>query len=78
MTEGEQEQLLIGAEVTAFASHIDSLRQTLPMTMMLIQAFNAEAQKKLTEFEDVNCIATREEAGRRVEIPIDHYSNGSA
>jgi hypothetical protein len=74
MTEGEQEQLLIGAEVTAFASHIDSLRQTLPMTMMLIQAFNAEAQKKLTAFEDVNCIATREEAGRRVEIPIDHYS----
>jgi hypothetical protein len=64
----------MGSEILAFASHIDSLRQTLPMTMMLVQAFDKGAGDKLREFENDNCQVHDEGDTRSVTIPYEHLS----
>jgi len=70
----EYSQPTIGDEVLAFTSHIDSLRQTLPMTMMLIQAYRSNVEKRLMDFEQARCSVAVAGDKREVQIPIEHYS----
>jgi hypothetical protein len=62
----------IGDEINLFVRHIDSLRETLPMTMVLIQEVGKESSRELTAFESENCTVTIEGDMRRVAIPLEH------
>lgn len=62
----------IGDEVNLFVRHIDSLQETLPLTMLLIQEVGKEYRKKVEEFEEKNCTVTVEADIRSVSIPIEH------
>lgn len=62
----------IGDEVNLFVRHIDSLQETLPLTMLLIQEVGREYRKKVEEFEEKNCTVRVEGEVRRVSIPIEH------
>jgi hypothetical protein len=62
----------ISEEINLFTHHIDSLRETLPMTMILIQDVGKSFYKKLEEFEKNNCTTTEEGEMRKVLIPIEH------
>lgn len=62
----------IGDEVNMFVRHIDSLRGTLPITMLFIQEVGTEYRKRVEEFEEKNCTVSIEGELRRVSIPIEH------
>jgi hypothetical protein len=61
-------------EVQLFANQIESLRQALPMTMMLLQMFDKDAVTKLKAFEEQYCVVEVEESTRQVQIPYEYYS----
>jgi len=62
----------IGEEVNLFVRHVDSLRETLPMTMMVMQLMGDDLAKKLEAFEGENCTVAHVENGRKVSIPLEH------
>lgn len=62
----------IGDEVNLFVRHIDSLQETLPLTMLFIHEVGMTYQKKVEEFEEKNCTVQVEGDIRRVSIPIEH------
>ena len=72
MTETITANQTIGDEINLFVRHIDSLRETLPMTMMIIQEVGKKFSSELEKFESDNCSITTEGDTRRVSIPIEH------
>lgn len=72
MTETITASQSIGDEINLFVRHIDSLRETLPMTMFVIQGVGKKFSSELEKFETDNCTVTTEGDKRRVSIPIEH------
>ena len=67
----------IGEEINLFMRHIDSLHETLPMTMFVIQEAGKKFSKTLEDFEKENCSVTIDEEEKRVTIPIEHVRRWS-
>ena len=64
----------MGEEIRSFASHIDSLWESFPMTMLVNQLLGGDNEQKLRDFEDAQCSVKVVDLSRRVEIPTEHYS----
>jgi hypothetical protein len=72
--EKDEDRPSIQNEVQSFANQIESLRQALPMTMMLLQRFDKDAKTKLKAFEENHCSVEVEDSTRHVGIPLEYYS----
>lgn len=68
----EKNSQSISKEVSLFTSHLESLRETLPLNMMVLQEMNKHVKKDLEKFVKKYCIKEGEEDGKYL-IPLDHY-----
>ena len=55
MAEKTQKTNSIGVEFNLFIRHVDSLKETLPLTMMVLEGVGIEHTKTVEEFEKINC-----------------------
>lgn len=72
MTEATTPKQSIGDEINLFVRHIDSLRETLPMTMFVIQEVGKNFSSELEKFETDHCTITADGDKRRISIPLEH------
>lgn len=72
MTENLKKINQFGKEITLFAQHIESLRETLPLTMMLVQRVGVEVTKELEKFEVENCEIKKEVGGKSITVEVEH------
>ena len=61
-------------EVNLFIRHIESLRETLPMTMTVLQAVGKNFETLLHDFENKNCSVKTEGENSYRTIPLEHIS----
>lgn len=62
----------IGAEVTLFVRHIESLREALPLSMIFNQGAAKDSRRKLDEFITAHCeILEESESNKNLKIPFD-------
>ncbi|HVS27899.1 MAG TPA: hypothetical protein VHE58_11510 [Burkholderiales bacterium] len=73
MSEKSKLEASIENEVHLFTRHIDSLVDTLPAAMVLLQNTGKLLKDQLDEFEAKNCKIEKGEKETKVEIPLEHY-----
>lgn len=61
----------IGDEVGLFIRQIDSLAETLPLTMVIIQAAHGVAYEKYEEFVQERCETESNGDGQAIVVPVD-------
>lgn len=62
----------IGAEVTLFVRHIESLRESLPLAMIFNQGAAKDSRRKLDEFIEAHCeVLDASESTKNLKIPFD-------
>jgi hypothetical protein len=65
----------IGVEVDRYIRHIDSLRNTLPGLMILVQEAGKKSREEVDTFEKDHCEVSEETENRkRVIVPMEHYT----
>ena len=69
--EGTRSATTIGNEVGLFIRQIDSLAETLPLTMVVIQAAHGAAYEKYEKFVQEHCETESNGDGQTVLIPVD-------
>ena len=66
----------IGAEVDLFIKQIDSLAETLPLTMLVIQAAHKGAREKYDKFVQDHCtIEPTDGDEKAVHVPLDYVTS---
>ncbi len=74
MNDDSSPALSIGEEISLFIRHIDSLAETLPLSMVVIQEVGKGVAKRLEQFESNHCIITGDDNDKLVRIPIEHHA----
>jgi hypothetical protein len=64
----------LGPLIESFVRDIDSLAETLPLSMTVLQEVAKDATKRLMSFETERCAVTLDGEKRTVEVPLEHYA----
>lgn len=62
----------LGQELEAFIRDIDSLAETLPLTMVVLQEVSKDVRARLKTFEDAHCSVTESDGQRKVTVPLEY------
>ena len=68
----------IAHDIKSYVKTIDSLKESLSMSMRVIQTVHKEYVKRYNQFVDKNCVAEGEGDKGSRNIPIEHYTRFTA